>query len=110
MSNTTANSVACERAFSAWNLQHTKQRNSLSSERVNALVFIHMNCRSLLGSSNKPASGAEFDDEFEWQALKDETKAMERLTRLMSQLSVDYEEGEDINYSKFSFKLHLVFD
>lgn len=84
--------MACERAFSAWNLQHTKQRNKLSSERTDALVFIHMNSRSLSGSSDKPT----VDDEFELQALNDETKAMERLTRLMSQLNVDYEEGEDV--------------
>ena len=61
----------------------------MSSERANSLVFIHMNSRSLPDSIYD-------SDEFEWQALKDETKAMERLTRMMSQLNVDYEEGEDV--------------
>jgi hypothetical protein len=63
---------------------------TLPSERVNALLFIHINSRSLLGSSDKPT----FDGGFEWQAPRDETKEIEQLTRLMSQLDVDYEEDE----------------
>jgi hypothetical protein len=51
-----------------------------------------MNSKSLAGSSDKLSS----DDELEWEALEAETKAMERLTHLMSQLNVDYEEGEEL--------------
>jgi len=45
--NTTANSVASERAFSVQNLLHNKSRNRLDPERVNKLIYIYINLRSL---------------------------------------------------------------
>jgi hypothetical protein len=44
---TIANSVASERAFSAMNLNHSKQRNSLNPKKVSMLVYIYMNQRTL---------------------------------------------------------------
>jgi len=41
--HTLANSVPCERAFSALNQLHTKTRNSLTPERVNKLLYIQIN-------------------------------------------------------------------
>jgi len=45
--HTLANSVPCERAFSALNLLHTKTRNALTPERVNKLLYIQINSRTL---------------------------------------------------------------
>jgi hypothetical protein len=39
--------VPCERAFSALNLLHTKTRNALTPERVNKLLYVHINSRTL---------------------------------------------------------------
>jgi hypothetical protein len=41
------NSMPCERAFSALNLLHTKTRNALTPERVNKLLYIQINSRTL---------------------------------------------------------------
>jgi len=45
--HTLANSVPCERAFSALNLLHTKTRNALTPERVNKLLYVQINSRTL---------------------------------------------------------------
>lgn len=45
--HTLANSVPCERSFSALNLLHTKTRNALTPERVNKLLYIQINRRTL---------------------------------------------------------------
>jgi hypothetical protein len=45
--HTLANSVPCERAFSALNQLHTKTRNALTPERVNKLLYIQINSRTL---------------------------------------------------------------
>jgi hypothetical protein len=45
--HTLANSVPCERAFSALNLVHTKTRNALTPERVNMLLYVQINSRTL---------------------------------------------------------------
>ena len=47
MLHTLANSVPCERAFSALNLLHTKTRNALTPERVNKLLYVQINSRTL---------------------------------------------------------------
>ena len=47
MLHTLANSISCERAFSALNQLHTKTRNALTSERVDKLLYIQMNGRTL---------------------------------------------------------------
>jgi hAT family C-terminal dimerisation region len=44
---TLANSVPCERHFSALNLLYTKTRNALLPERVNKLLYIQINRRTL---------------------------------------------------------------
>jgi hypothetical protein len=44
--HTLANSVPCERAFSALNQLHTKTRNALTPERVNKLLYIQINSRT----------------------------------------------------------------
>jgi hypothetical protein len=44
---TLANSIPCERAFSALNQLHTKTRNALTPERVNKLLYIQINSRTL---------------------------------------------------------------
>jgi hypothetical protein len=44
---TLANSIPCERAFSALNLLYTKTRNALTPERVNKLLYIQINSRTL---------------------------------------------------------------
>jgi hAT family C-terminal dimerisation region len=44
---TLANSVPCERAFSALNQLHIKTRNALTPERVNELLYIQINSRTL---------------------------------------------------------------
>jgi hAT family C-terminal dimerisation region len=41
------NSVPCERAFSALNLLYIKTRNALTPERVNKLLYIQINSRTL---------------------------------------------------------------
>ena len=40
---TVANSASCERAFSRMKLVHSKNRNHLSPEQVNKLLFISIN-------------------------------------------------------------------
>jgi hAT family C-terminal dimerisation region len=45
--HTLANSVPCERAFSALNQLQTKTRNALMPERVNKLLYIQINSRTL---------------------------------------------------------------
>jgi hypothetical protein len=45
--HTLANSVSCERAFSALNQLHTKTRNALTPERVDKLLYIQINSRTL---------------------------------------------------------------
>jgi hAT family C-terminal dimerisation region len=42
-----ATSIPCERAFSALNQLHTKTRNALTPERVNKLLYIQINRRTL---------------------------------------------------------------
>jgi hAT family C-terminal dimerisation region len=44
---TLANSVPCERYFSALNLLYTKTRNALLPERVDKLLYIQINRRTL---------------------------------------------------------------
>jgi hypothetical protein len=44
---TLANSVPCERHFSALNHLHNKARNHLTPERVNKLLYIQINRRTL---------------------------------------------------------------
>jgi hypothetical protein len=39
--------VPCERAFSALNQLHTKTRNALTPERVDKLLYIQINSRTL---------------------------------------------------------------
>jgi hypothetical protein len=39
--------VPCERAFSALNLLRTKTRNALTPERVNKLLYVQINSRTL---------------------------------------------------------------
>jgi hypothetical protein len=73
--NTTANSVACERAFHAWNLQHTKLRSSLLPDKVDQLVFLHMNYRTL-GNVDMDCS----EDDIEAAILEAEDEEIERLT------------------------------
>jgi hAT family C-terminal dimerisation region len=41
------NSVPCERAFSALNFLYIKTRNALTPERVNKLLYIQINSRTL---------------------------------------------------------------
>jgi hAT family C-terminal dimerisation region len=41
------NSVPCERAFSALNQLYTKTRNALTPERVDKLLYIQINSRTL---------------------------------------------------------------
>jgi len=45
--HTLANSVPCERHFSALNLVHSKTRNALLPERVDKLLYIQINRRTL---------------------------------------------------------------
>jgi hypothetical protein len=45
--HTLANLVFCERAFSALNQLYIKTRNSLTPERVNKLLYIQINSRTL---------------------------------------------------------------
>ena len=45
--NTIANSVPCERHFSAINWVHTPTRSTMTSDRVNKLLFIQLNLRVL---------------------------------------------------------------
>ena len=42
-----ANSVPCERHFSSLNILHTKLRNALTVERVDKLLYIQINRRTL---------------------------------------------------------------
>lgn len=56
--HTLANSVPCERNFSAINIIHNKLRNALTIERVNKLLYIQINRRTLrrdpqFGDKNK---------------------------------------------------------
>ena len=44
---TTANTVALERSFSALKFIQTRLRNRLTLERLNKLIFIYMNRRTL---------------------------------------------------------------
>jgi hypothetical protein len=44
---TLANSVPCERHFSALNLLHSKTRNALLPERVDKLLYVQINRRTL---------------------------------------------------------------
>jgi hypothetical protein len=39
--------MLCERAFSALNLLHIKTRNALTPERVNKLLYVQINSRTL---------------------------------------------------------------
>jgi hypothetical protein len=39
--------VPCKRVFSALNLLHTKTRNALTPERVNKLLYVQINSRTL---------------------------------------------------------------
>jgi hypothetical protein len=59
---TLANSVSYERAFSALNQLHTKTRNALTPERVNKLLYIQINSRTL--KRDAPA-GKTLEDEDE---------------------------------------------
>ncbi len=76
ISQTPANSVPSERAFSIQNLIHSKQRNRLSPERANKLTYMYMNSR-VLWSFKKPMpspyslTNAE-EVELEEQLLRDE--------------------------------------
>jgi hAT family C-terminal dimerisation region len=45
--NTIANSVPSERSWSTMNYIHSKTRNRLSLERVDKLLFIYINSRTL---------------------------------------------------------------
>ena len=65
--HTLANSVPCERAFSALNQLHTKTRNLLTPERVNKLLYIQINSRTLgrdalAGKTLKSEDDDEEDD------------------------------------------------
>ena len=51
---TAANSVACERAFSAMNLLHNKFRNRTTTERMDKLLFIYINARVLKYQVKRP--------------------------------------------------------
>jgi hAT family C-terminal dimerisation region len=42
-----ANSIPCERAFNALNQLYTKTRNTLTPERVDKLLYIQINSRTL---------------------------------------------------------------
>lgn len=72
--HTVANAVASERAFSAWGLQHTKIRSRLDAGRVDKLVYIHMNRRTL-----SEVEEVEDEDQREWQQLEWEDEEIERL-------------------------------
>jgi hAT family C-terminal dimerisation region len=60
--HTLANSVPCERAFSALNQLHTKTRNLLTPERVNKLLYIQINSRTLRRDA---VAGKTLEDEDE---------------------------------------------
>jgi len=62
--HTLANSVPCERAFSALNQLHTKTRNLLTPERVNKLLYIQINSRTL-GRDALAGKTLESEDEDE---------------------------------------------
>jgi hypothetical protein len=44
---TLANSVPCERNFSSMNILHSKARSRLTMERINKLLYIQINRRTL---------------------------------------------------------------
>ena len=71
---TPANSVPCERAFSAQNLIHTQKRNRLQPGVVNKLVFILINQRHLDAIRNKEKS-VFWQDNDEELALENELAA-----------------------------------
>jgi len=60
--STPANSVPCERAFSAQNHIHTKECNALDPERVNKLTYVYMNYRVLKKGARSPFSMSEEEE------------------------------------------------
>jgi hypothetical protein len=59
---TPANSVACERAFSAMKFTHNTLRNSMTPERVNKIQFIQMNTHTFDSTGKFEALGPEVSD------------------------------------------------
>ena len=68
---TVANSASCERAFSRMKLVHSKNRNRLSPERVNKLLFISINSpilrRDGLGRITALIDSDEDDEDDEYE-------------------------------------------
>ena|SRR5271168_398112 len=60
--HTPANSVPSERSFSYTNILHSKSRNRLIAERVDKILYIQVNRRTL-GRVSKPA--AQLEEELE---------------------------------------------
>jgi hAT family C-terminal dimerisation region len=58
-----ANSVLCERAFSALNQLYTKTRNALTPERVNKLLYIQINSRTLRRDASVKTLSKDEDEE-----------------------------------------------
>jgi hypothetical protein len=74
--HTVANLVASERSFSQMNLQHSKLRNRLDAERVNKLVYISINSRTLDVTADK--EGLLEEEELEELLLAAEAEKLER--------------------------------
>jgi hypothetical protein len=58
--HTLANEVPSERVFSAMKTLHSKTRNRLTEERVDKLLFIQINLRTLNRKERKPQPQDEF--------------------------------------------------
>ena len=75
---TIANSIALERAFSAINLNHSKQRNSLNLKKVSMLIYIYINQRTLdLTGDRLQINDENWEKKTEVEKVAMEDKAIE---------------------------------
>jgi hypothetical protein len=70
--HTLANSILCERAFSALNQLHIKTRNALLPKRVNKLLYIQINSRTLRRDALFQKLAEDDDEEEEDDLVVDE--------------------------------------
>jgi hypothetical protein len=92
---TLANSVPCERHFSALNLLHTKTRNALLPERVGKLLYVQINRRTL---RRDPLVKVLENDEEEEEEGEDDlwTDAREDATFVRPASTTEAFRGEDV--------------
>jgi hAT family C-terminal dimerisation region len=102
--HTLANSVPCERNFSSLNVLHSKLRNALTVERVDKLLYIQINRRTLRGEGlyrvleDEDIEDEDIEDEdIEDEDIEDEIMedAGEDTTFIGPAHTTEAEQGED---------------